>query len=288
MIEAYAFYAVFSVQILAMSVVYPAWFIRHVRAQVMSFPAERFAEMFPGVDRTQLVESFATRYRAVNTCIAVIGLFLLGALFSYMRSPDWDDGPVETVLALYFVAQALPLGFVASIAVRYSKVFRRSLLASKRKAVLERRGLFDFVSPSIVILAVLAYFLFVAFVIYIAQHPFPGFAGYPINIGLITLLYAFIGFCVYMQMYGRKSNPLQSHADRMHTIGVSVKIGACTCIASVVFLALNFTLVLLDLQRWEPFAQSIFFVVCALFLLRSLNVSPRQPDANDLGSSPAP
>ena len=38
MIEAYAFLAVFPVQILAMSVLYPAWFIRYSRRQAASIP----------------------------------------------------------------------------------------------------------------------------------------------------------------------------------------------------------------------------------------------------------
>jgi hypothetical protein len=43
------------------------------------------------------------------------------------------------------------------------------LLEGKRQAILQRRGLFDFVSPFIVFLAALGYFLFIAFVICI-QH----------------------------------------------------------------------------------------------------------------------
>ena len=38
MIEAYAFLAAFPVQILAMSVLYPAWFVRRARAQAASIP----------------------------------------------------------------------------------------------------------------------------------------------------------------------------------------------------------------------------------------------------------
>ncbi len=43
-----------------------------------------------------------TRYRALNTGIAVLGGFLLGCLFSYMQRPDWSDGPVEALVSLYF------------------------------------------------------------------------------------------------------------------------------------------------------------------------------------------
>ena len=50
MIEAYAFLAAFTVQILVVSVLQPAWLIRHVRTTARGFPAERFALRYPGVD----------------------------------------------------------------------------------------------------------------------------------------------------------------------------------------------------------------------------------------------
>src|SRR6266852_4979297 len=107
MIEAYAFLAVFTVQILAMSVLYPAWFIRYWRVQATSIPAERLAQLYPGVDPGLPRERFLTRYRALNTGIAVLGLLLLGWLCGYMRRPDWNDGPVEALVAVYFMVQAL-------------------------------------------------------------------------------------------------------------------------------------------------------------------------------------
>ena len=35
---------------------------------------------------------------ALNAGIALLGLLLLAWLFSYMRRPDWDDGPVEAIV----------------------------------------------------------------------------------------------------------------------------------------------------------------------------------------------
>ena len=146
--------------------------------QATRFPAERLAQLYPGVDLGLAQERFLTQYRALTTGIAVLGLLLLGWLFSYMRRPDWDDGPVEVLVTVYFLAaQMLPLVLVVWIGVRFNKEHKRSLPEGKRTAILQRRGLFDFVSPFIVFLAVLSYFLFAAFVIYIQQHPFPGFAG---------------------------------------------------------------------------------------------------------------
>ena len=286
MIEAYAFLVVFTVQILAISVLHPAWFTSCVRVRAMSIPAEHFAQLYPGVDRSVSLERFLTLYRVLNMGIAVLGLLLLGWLFNYMRHPDWDDGPVETLVSVYFAAQVmLPLCLIAWIAVRYRKVLKHSLAEGKRKAVLQRRGLFDFVSPFVVFLAVLSYFLFAAFVIYILQDPFPGFADY-ISIGSITLVYALNAFGVYTMLYGRKKNPLATYADRVRAIGLGVKASIYSCIACTVFVSLNFTLVLLDLQRWEPFALSVFFVTCALLCFMSLAAPPRQPEADGLRSSP--
>jgi len=283
MIEVYAFLAMFTTQILAMSVLYPAWFIRYLRLQATSIPAERLAQLYPGVDFSLAQERVLTQYRALNTAIAALGLLLLGWLFSYMRRPDWDDRPVEALTAVYFVVQMLlPLCLVVWLRVRFNKVHKRSLPLRKRKAILQRRALFAFVSPSVVFLAILSYFLFAAFVIYFQQHPAPGFVGL-INIGAITLVYALQAFIVYAMLYGKKANPFDTHAGRVRTIGLVVKSCVYSCIACVAFLSLNFTLGLLGQHRWEPFALSVFFVITALLSLMGMMAPPRTPAADGLG-----
>lgn len=284
MIETYAFLAMFTAQVVAMSVLFPAWLIRQVRAQAANVPTERLAHLYPNVDLGLSQDRFLSRYRALNTGIALLGLLLLGYLFDYMRRPDWNDGPVETLVTGYFVAQLLPFFGIAWLIVMGNKVLERSLADSKRKAVLQRRGLFDFVSPSVVFLAFVAYLLFAAFVFYIHQNPFPGFAGLR-SIGGITLVYAVNAFVVYTMLYGKKLNPLETHAGRLHTIGLTLKMSVYSCIACVVFVSLNFTLALLDLQRWEPFALSVFFVIVTLICLTGLTAPPRSPEADRFGSA---
>jgi hypothetical protein len=280
-IEAYAFLAAFTAQILAMSVLCPTWFIRYIRAQAANVPAERFAKLYPSVDLSLTLERYLTRYRVLNTGIAVLGLLPLGWLFNYTQRPDWDDGPVEALATVYFMAQALPIGFVAFFGIRYRKVLKQ-LLDGKRKASLHRRGLFDFVSPFTVFLAGLSYFLFVAYVIYIAQNPFPGFAGY-INIVGVTLIYAMNAFAVYQQLYGKKANPFEAPESRERTIGLTVKIFVYSSILIVVFLSLNFTLARLDLQRWEPVTQSVLFTICAILSFRGFIAPARKAEALEVG-----
>ena len=284
MIEVYGFLAVFTVQVLAMSVLYPARFSRFVRVQATSLPAERLAQLYPGVDLDLARERFLTRYRTANTGIAVLGLLLLGWLYGHMRSPDWNEGRVIALISVYFMMQMLPLFFLAWLGFRFNKVNKRSLLEGKRKATLQRRGLFDFISPFTVFLAVLAYFLFVRFVIYIQREPFPGFA----LIGVLTLVYASQAFVVYRALYGKKSNPLETHAGRVHRIGMTVKSGVYGCIICVVFFAFVFTVDLLDLKRWVPLAQSVCLLITTLLCLMSLSAPSHQPEADGLGSSRVP
>jgi hypothetical protein len=283
MIAAYAFLAAFTLQILVVSVLLPAWFIRYLRVQAARIPAERLAQLYPGVDLQSVQERFLTQYRGLITGIAVLGLLLLGWLFSYLRRPDWDDGPVQVLVTVHFLAaHMLPFAFLVWIAVRFNKKHKRSLPEGKRTAILQRRGLFDFVSPFVVFLAVLSYFLFVAFLIYIQRYPFPGFAGL-ITLGGITLVYAVNAVTVYWMLYGRKSNPFETHAGRLHTIGLAVKSSVYSCIVIVVYLTLNFSLRLLDLKTWEPFALSMFFVICALIASMGYAAPLRKPEVAELG-----
>jgi hypothetical protein len=262
MIAADAFLAMFTMQILAMSVLYPSWFIRYSRRQATSIPAERLAQLYPGVDVNLDRERFFARYRALNTAIAVLGALLLAWLFSTLRHLDPHDGHVEVLISIYFVVQMLlPLGLYARRGIGLNKLRTGPLLEAKRTAVLQRRGLFDFVAPFSVSVALLSYFLFAAFALAVGQ---------PIYIGGITLVYGAHAFVVYAVLYGGKPNPYESHADRMHTIGLVVKSCVYSCIACVVFFALSLSLERLELQNWRPFSLSVFFVTTALLCLMGM------------------
>lgn len=280
MTEVYAFFAALTLQILAMSVLYPAWFTRYWRTQAASIPAERLAQLYPDVDIDRVLRRFSTRYRTLNTVIAVLGLVLLGWLARYMMRPGWDDGPVETLVSIYFFVQVLPLGLIVRAALKLNATLVDRLLERKRSASLERRGLFDFVSPFAVGLAVLCYLFFAAFVAFVVQQrQFAGFAGFGVNVGVVTLLYAINAFVVYVTLYGKKFHSFETHARRVHRIGLTVRSSVYSCIACVVFLTINFTLVLLGLQRWEPFALSVFFVICGAICLMCLAAPPDRAEA---------
>jgi hypothetical protein len=287
MIEVYLFLAAFPVQILAMSVFYPAGFSRLIRSSMAKIPAERLAELYPGVDVGLAHERFLVRYRVANVVVIVIGLTLLGWFIVYMRRPAWDVGRVSGILTAYFLLQSLPIAMTSWFLVRFDKLHKRSSPRAKRKAVLQRRRPFDFVSPYVVLLAILSYLLFVAFNFYVAQHPFPGYAGPVVNIGMVTLLLVLLAGVMYWFLYFKKADPLQTHAERMGMFRMLMNCFAWVCILLPIFLSFDFARKLMELETWSPLAGTVGFLILSILNLRSVSARPREPQADGLGSSAA-
>jgi hypothetical protein len=270
MIAVYLFYLVFTIQILVLSAVHPQLLLRRARLQMQKYPQEQYPQLYPlGV---ATIKRILRCYRALNWVIVFVGLLFLAGFYRYMQQPDWDDGPVETGLAVYFFIQLIPMLLSAVAIGNFNKSLWQNFAGDKQTALLQRRRLFDFISPVVVILTALLYPLFILLVIYIQQNPFPGFAGY-INILFVTLLYLFLFGYAWIKVYGRKENPYLSHGARLHNIGVHVKIAVYTCLAGVTFLALNFMLALNGAQSYEPLAQSLFLVGCAMLYFIGLSNS---------------
>ncbi len=271
MIEVYAFFMAFMVQILVVSVLQPKWFSSYIRAK---------AEAQPLGWSPQSRERFLGLARTANIGIAVLGLAMLGWLFNYMRNPDWDIISVKTLVAAYVAVQMVPLILLSLFLARAKK---RALLQSppeaRRTASLQRRGLFDIVSPFTVFLAVLVYVLFAAFMVYLQRHPAIGLPGYRL-LGMVTLVFAWSGFFVYWQIYRRKKWPLETRAYRMQAVEVGVKVILYTTITAVLFMSLNFALMLADLVRWAPFTMSAYFVIVVLIARMQFVSLRRQAEAD--------
>lgn len=275
MIEVYGFLALFAVQVLTLSVLYPVRVSKYIRVQATSLPTERLAKLYPGVDLVLARERFLTRFRAVNFAIAGLGLLLLGWLFNHMQAPDWNVRLAILLPAAYSMLQYVPLVFVTWLGFKLNRDYRRSLLDGKRTATLQRRGLFDFISPFMVFLVFALYLLLVGGVIYVQQEPHPGYA----LIGVLTLTYLVQCFYVYLKLYGKKGNPFETNAARLHMIGLTVRISAYGLILCTVFFAFIFAVDFLHLKRWVPLAETVCLLISTLFCLMSLSAPPRQPGA---------
>jgi hypothetical protein len=283
MIEAYAFLAAFAFQVLALSVLNPARFIRYVRGWDTRFASSRFAEMYPDFDYARWAERFATGFRAANFLIALLGLALLGWLFTLVERPAWSPVAIKaTVLFLYLQMSPFMLILLYAV-VRYRKALRLPTQGTKRKATLQRRGLFDFVSPSAVVVAVLSYVLFIPFAICVDLYVYgnTSLSKYCYGaIASVTFVYALNSIVIYKYLYGRKS-PLVTHEGRVHTLGMTVKSSVYGSIAIVWFVVLMSFFTKLELENWRPFAVSVFMVFSVLLAFMGVT-APRKPDADEL------
>ena len=277
MIEACTFLAAFTLQILVGSVLQPIWFTRYVRAKADA--------QFPGLDRKSL-DRFLSLYRVVTTGIALLGLPLLGYLFNQMRSPHWDIAPVILLLTGYSMAQFSPIVVASLIGARIKgKALLSAPPQAKRTASLQRRGLFEIVSPFTVVFAVAAYFLFAAFAIHIQQHPIAGNFGY-ILLADVTFSYVLSAITLYWLLYRRKRWPLETPAYRLRAVEVQVKIIFYISFAVIVFLSLFAALIPLNLVRWAPIAMSVYFMITTLIVSMVLLTLRRQAETDRLGPTP--
>lgn len=288
MIEAYAFLAAFAVLVLLGSVLAPSALIRYVRGWAINFGSERFAQLYPGFDYGRWVERFAVGYRAVTLVIAAFGAALLAWQFNSVRVSGWNAGQAESLPWMYFMLQMAPLALLSLyVVVRYRKALLQPSQEVKRTATLQRRGLFDFISPFAVWFAVASYFLFVAFGIYLDLFVYDNATlsrACLIAIGGVTFIYAINAFIIYKSLYGRK-NPYLSKEGRAHTMGARVKGGVYGCIAVAWFISIFGTLGQPGLQQWRPFSLCVFCVITTFISFLDVSSPPRKPDEKELRSN---
>lgn len=286
MIEIYAFLAMFAAQIVVASVLTPAWLVRYLRSWAANYGSERLAQLYPKVDYDKSIARFATWFRTAHGVIALLGLALMVWLFSLTRRADWSDD-VAKYVTFYFMLQMAPLLVTSVFAVtRYHKVILQPSQEARRTATLQRRGLFDYVSPLAVVVAVLSYLLFVPYAIWVDLVIYANASLSKqciITLVAVTLVCALNAFVVYKYLYGRK-NPLLTQDGRAHTIGANIRGAVYGSIVTVWFIAILSTFTKLDLEGWSPFAMSTFFVACTLVSFWEMTKAPRKPDGDGLES----
>jgi hypothetical protein len=281
MFEMYGFIAAFVIQIIVFSVLGPLQLVDGLRRQIARFIAERA----PAIDASAAaqVDRRLRLFQQMGLGTAVIGLLLVAGMIRYMLRPDWTDGPLEALVPAYFLLQVLPTFLAVVIAGRFHGLLKRSLPPEKRKALLQPRGLFDFVPRFAVALALLVYLLHMALLAYIERNPFPGFAGLLHNAVFITLLYVAMAIAIYATVRKMGASPLQGREERMHSVSIAVQVCVYSCVLGVGNISINMALILLGEQRWEPAFGSIGLVALGLLMRMALSEQLRIPG----GAGPA-
>jgi hypothetical protein len=140
-----------------------------------------------------------------------------------------------------------------------------------RKAELQPRRLFDFISPKMIGLAVLVYLAFAVFILYIRQFDYPWFGGYENIVGVTATNLFFAGIIIW-NMYGKRLDPYQAYEDRKRQIELLVKQMVFISIAATTYIAIDVVLAILDLRNLQPTVMSLYFQLIAVISLRALRL----------------
>ena len=166
------FHLVFLSQILLISFYYPRQILSRMSYVFETYPLSTYPKLYP--KPIEYYTKAQRNYRIINLFILLAGLLILAVLLGISRSGEWD----HAIASWYFVVQIFPMMLLELSSLKEFKLMRNAHSRTTRKAELHPRRLFDFISPSIIGIAIITYVAFVLLVLYIRQFEFPWFGGY--------------------------------------------------------------------------------------------------------------
>jgi len=204
----------------------------------------------------------------MNVFILLSGLLLMAVLLSDSLSGEWD---LSNIVFTFFMIQSAPMILMEVWSFKHYKLMRRVDSRTTRKAELHSRRLFEFISPTIIGIAVFVYFAFIALILYIRQFEFPWFGGYWNIVGVTASNLIFAGI-IFWNLYGKKIDPYQAYEDRKKQIELIVNQMVFMSIATTTFIAIEVVLASLDLRTLQPTVKSLYFQLLAVIGSRTLRI----------------
>ena len=230
-----------------------------------TYPPSAYPKLYP--KPIEFYERGQRNYRNINLYILSAGFVILALL---VANPH--DGDVHNAIAMgYFIAQMFPVLLLDLGSLKEFKLMRNANTRTTRKAELQPRRFFDFISPTLFAVAAITYIAFVFLVVYINQFGFSWFGGY-LNIVIVTAMNVlFLGVLLW-HMYGKKLNPHQAYEDRVHQIKTVAKILTITSIVATLFGALDFSLSAFEIRHLLPIFLSMYFQLLAVIGLQAYRI----------------
>lgn len=265
----FLFAIVFLNQLFIMSFYFPRKIANKIRFVFETYPPSKFPKLYPMP--IEYYEDKHRNYKLMNWFILIAGLFLLSYMFIHFPEDSHRERWDQALIFAFFMIQFFPVLLLEIASFTLYKHMRKSDVRTERKAEIQPRRLFDFISPLLVGMAVFIYVAFVGFIIYFKQFDYPWFGGY-INILIITgtnLL--FIGIAAWI-MFGKKLDPYQSFEDRRRQISFVVKQLALVSIGMTIYTAFTIVAHTFELRHYGSTFMSIYFQIIAVVGLRTIQI----------------
>ncbi|MCH8323259.1 MAG: hypothetical protein IIB64_09335 [Proteobacteria bacterium] len=240
-----------------------------------NYPPKDYPKLYPkpfDFYAEKAAKSGLGAYKNINLLIAAIGLGILiwATTSGHSFNPLGGD---EIFVLMYFVLQVIPLFYLEIKGYKQYKRMRQANIGGARKAELNPRNLFDFISPAFVALAALLYVGFILFYLYDKGFSAPWEWEVYVTLASVTGMNLMFAGMIAKHMVGKKFNPHQAHDDRLRQIRTVVKIGVFASIAASVFLIMTD---LADKFAWELYDPILMSIYVQLILSLSLGLEFRK------------
>jgi len=210
-------------------------------------------------------------YILLNSTVLGLGLFFLGIVFSNFPDDSQRERWDQAIVNAFFILQFFPLLLLEISSFSIFRQMRKADLRTTRKAELQPRKLFDFISPILLGIVVFVYVSFVVFILYFKRFDYPWFGG-NLNIVIITGAYLFFSGIAAWNMFGKKLDPYQSHEDRRRQISLVVKQLALISIGMTLYAIFTILAHTFEIRYLGSIFMSIYFQVLAVFTFQAIQI----------------
>jgi len=264
------FYTVYALQIGVISILVPMWIKSRLQSMLGEHPPAEYPKLYPV--SPERISVTLKQFTWLNVLVVLMGLAILGhVMFSqHEELLGWDN---QGALIVYFLLQYLPFLYLGNQGFRYHQMMRQQNSSAQRSATLQPRQLTDYVSSALLLTIGLSVLAYIATVVYIAQDPFEGFAGYW-NILYVCLLNLFFWVMIRAQLHGKKHDPHQSHHDRLQQQQLICQVLVIGWLMANLFLTSNMWLAKLDMRDLNVVIQSLYFTLITLLMSQTSTHQP--------------
>lgn len=253
-------------QVWLLSYFYPKQVIKRINYVLTHCPEHDFPKLYPVPP--ERINTIKFVYQALNYLLILIGVGLV-IYFSYIV-PDYkkhinilDDLPL-----LFGIVQFMPLFILELLGYKHLKLMRQQNTQKNRKAELQPRLLFNFVSPLYLMLAVLTYISFVIYELVLCNFVLNFDAA--IKIGTVTLTNIMFIAISMVNLYGKKRDPYQGNEERNKQTKFVLESFVFISIFMTIYLMLHSWVNIYELNNLEVLINSLYFQVLALFSIGAL------------------
>jgi hypothetical protein len=253
------FYFLFLGQILLISWYFPRKLLGRMKSVLETYPPSEYPKLYPKPLEYYKLGHWV--FKLINRVILLLGFIILFAIIFVVDHAGFaDDGYIsEAWPAAFGMIQFLPLALLEFSEFSQFKLMRQANAATTRTAELRRRRLFDFISPSVLGLAVFLYLATIFFYLYAAEFVFEwGPLAQAMVVTVSNLALLTMGA---WHLYGRKLNPHQTTGDRTRQIAVNLNSLLYVSMALSVFLMTLAAVDAFELDFLGAILMSLYFQI---------------------------